>query len=331
MSPLLQAKALSKVFSSGLVDRAKTVALKDFSLEINDEEPIIISLAGESGSGKSTAANLLLGLLEPTSGEVLFRGQNLWRMGRNSWTSYRREVQAIFQDPFEVFNPFYRVDRVLKTVIQRFGLASGTRETRKMMEEALETVGLRPDDVLGKHPHEISGGQRQRVMIARAFLPRPRLIVADEPVSMLDTSMRGLALEIMLRLKEEHGMSFIYVTHDLSTAYQISDRIIVLYRGHTVEEGPIDPVITAPRHPYTQMLTRAIPVPDPTVRWQQPQASIAQADDDDTGCVFVGRCPQAMPHCRNAAPPIYSVGDHHVANCFLYDDKVAIAQRGLET
>ncbi len=327
--PLLETTKLTKTFGGGLLKGDETVALQDFNLLLCEETPSIVAIAGESGSGKTTAANLLLGLLTPSAGHVTFRGTDLRDLQGEGWSQYRREVQAIFQDPYEVFNPFYKVDRVLRSVIRKFKLSSNRQQARTMMTDALEAVGLRADDVLGKYPHELSGGQRQRIMIARAFLTKPRLIVADEPVSMLDASLRGLMLEIMLRLKEEHGISFIYVTHDLSTAYQISDRILVLYRGVTVEQGPIDPVITAPRHPYTQMLTAAVPTPDPAVRWaqhtrhaktqQNGHANNQNGHANNTvGCNFADRCPQVMAQCRTMVPPAVTIQGEQTATCFLY-------------
>lgn len=317
---LLEAKMLTKSFGGGLLAGAKMVALHDFNLALAEDAPAIITIAGESGSGKTTAANLLLGLLTPSAGQIYYRGTELRNLTGQSWQAYRREVQAIFQDPYEVFNPFYKVDRVLRIVIHKFQLAHSRRQRQALMGEALETVGLHPDDVLGKYPHELSGGQRQRIMIARAFLTRPRLIVADEPVSMLDASLRGLMLEIMLRLKSAYGISFIYVTHDLSTAYQISDRMMVLYRGVTVEQGPIDQVITRPHHPYTQLLTAAVPTPDPNVRWTQPAQSIKvqlHGQPVSSGCNFADRCPQAMTRCRLSPPPALTVGIGHTATCYL--------------
>lgn len=320
--PLLETQNLTKSFGGGLLAGTATVVLRDFTLCLSAEEPSIVAIAGESGSGKTTAAHLILGLLAPSQGRVHFRGTDIHQLDNRGWRRYRREVQAIFQDPYEVFNPFYQVDRVLRSVIHKFRLATNRSEAHTMMRKALETVGLRADDVLGKYPHELSGGQRQRIMIARAFLTQPRLIVADEPVSMLDASSRGLVLEIMLRLKNEFGISFLYVTHDLSTAYQISDRIMVLYRGVTVEQGPSDAVIPQPRHPYTQILTAAVPTPDPSVRWPQPtrvvKAPSASQPNDANGCPFADRCPQVMVQCRQALPPILSVGDAHTATCYLY-------------
>lgn len=319
--PLLQVQAVTKVYSGSLFDGTHTVALKDFNLTVHADEPTITALAGESGSGKSTAVNLMLGFIAPTEGSVRFHGVEVTSLSRAQQAAFRQEVQAVFQDPYEVFNPFYRVEHVLYMVIRRFRLAQGRADADAKVREALELVGLRADDVLGKYPHQLSGGQRQRIMIARAFLLRPRLIVADEPVSMLDASLRGQILEIMLRLRQEFGISIIYVTHDLSTAYQISDRIIVLYQGMTAETGATPLVIEQPLHPYTQLLVRSIPIPDPAIRWGKPLASAYDAPERAShGCAFGARCPHVMDRCRQSAPPLMSVGETRAAACYLLDD-----------
>src|SRR5688572_29247083 len=191
MTALLEARHVTKVFGGGRFSKAPgTVALDDFSFRVDAAPPTITAIVGESGSGKTTLARLLLGLAAPTSGEVLYRGQNLRRLSSEERKSFRRDVQVIFQDPYEVYNPFYKVDHVLETPISKLGLAKSRAEARRLMEEALETVGLRSEETLGRYPHQLSGGQRQRIMVARAFLLRPRLIVADEPVSMIDASLR---------------------------------------------------------------------------------------------------------------------------------------------
>jgi peptide/nickel transport system ATP-binding protein len=177
-------------------------------------------------------------------------------------------VQAITQDPFAAFNPFYKVDHVFDVLLRKFEIADTRARARTLIGEALEFVGLSPPETLGRYPHELSGGQRQRIMVARAFLLRPRLIVADEPVSMIDASLRATILEFVLRLKAELRVSFLYITHDLSTAYQISDEIVVLRHGHVVERGATRAVIDDPQHPYTQLLLRSIPQPDPDARWE---------------------------------------------------------------
>jgi peptide/nickel transport system ATP-binding protein len=262
----------------------------------------------------------VLGFTAPTEGSIRFHGAEVGSLNRAQQGAFRKEIQAIFQDPYEVFNPFYRVEHVLYMVIRKFRLARGRADADALVRESLELVGLRAEDVLGKYSHQLSGGQRQRIMIARAFLLRPRLIVADEPVSMLDASLRGQVLEIMLRLKQEFGISIIYVTHDLSTAYQISDRIIVLYRGTTAEAGETQPVIEQPLHPYTQLLVQSIPIPDPAIRWGKPPPSAYNAPESaPRGCPFAARCPHVMDRCRQSAPPLRSVGATRAAACYLLD------------
>lgn len=271
MTQLLEARDITKVFGGGLGGRALKVALKNFSLSLDSDKPTIIAVVGESGSGKTTMGRMLLGLDHPTTGDILFRGKSLRQLSREQAREFRIQVQAIFQDPFGVFNSFYRVDHVLTMPIAKFGLARNAKDARTMIEQALKAVGLRPNDTLGRYPNQLSGGQRQRIMIARALLLRPKVIIADEPVSMVDASLRVSILKNLLQLKEEFGISIIYITHDLTTAYQISDSIIVLYRGEVVEEGGVE-LVNDPQHPYTKLLISSIPIPDPNRPW----------GDDDT-------------------------------------------------
>jgi ABC-type glutathione transport system ATPase component len=235
MPALLEARDITQVF--GDEKRGGTVALDGISFAISSEVPSFTSVVGESGSGKTTLARILLGFLRPTRGEVRYLGRDLRTAPGPEHRRFRREVQAIFQDPFEIYNPFYKVDHLLAVPIRKFRLAGSRAEARALMETALRTVGLRPEETLGRYPHQLSGGQRQRVTVARALLLKPRVIIADEPVSMVDASLRALILENMLRLKREFGISFLYITHDLSTAYQIADDIYVLYRGTVAETG----------------------------------------------------------------------------------------------
>lgn len=318
--PLLEVKNLTKVFGGGLFNSEQTVALDDFSITIEGATPTVTTIAGESGSGKSTLANLVLGFLTPSAGEILFDGRNIATMSKAELFAFRRDVQAIFQDPYGTYNPFYKVDNVFETVIRKFKLATDRREARRITEEALEVVGLRPGEILGKFPHQLSGGQRQRIMVARAFLLKPRLIVADEPVSMIDASLQVRILDIFERLKNDYGISFLYITHDLSTAYQISDDIFVLYQGSIMEKGAIDGVIENPQHPYTQLLVGSIPVPDPDVEWEAIKSSTEDelSKEKTSGCKFYGRCPHAMPVCLSAPPPLYRVGSEQEAACYLY-------------
>src|SRR5687768_9077161 len=268
MQPLLEARNVFKVFGGGRFSRSPgMVALDDFSFRIDDEPPSITAVVGESGSGKTTLARLLLGLTAPTSGEVLYRGKDLTKLGGTERKQFLRDVQVIFQDPYEVYNPFYKVDHVLSTPIEKFKLASNKAQARALMEETLNAVGLRPEETLGRHPHQLSGGQRQRVMVARALLLQPRLIIADEPVSMVDASLRATILESLRQLHLKFGISILYITHDLTTAYQISQNILVMYRGEVAEAGDVDLVVKDPRHPYTQLLIQSIPKADPDHPW----------------------------------------------------------------
>jgi peptide/nickel transport system ATP-binding protein len=273
-APVVELRHVRKVFGGGgMFSRREVAALKDFSMTIDADRASIVAIVGESGSGKTTMARMLLGLETPSSGEVLYQGTDLKRLSKAEWRDFRRNVQAIFQDPFGVYNSFYKVDHVLETPLRKFKLASGRDEMRRLMEQALRQVGLQPENTLGRYPHQLSGGQRQRTMVARTLLLRPRVIVADEPVSMIDASLRTTVLGNLLQLKRQFGISLVYITHDLTTAYQISDRIIVLYQGDVVESGEPEQIVRAPRHPYTQLLIRSIPEPDPDHRWGE--------DDED--------------------------------------------------
>ena len=206
MTALLEARHVTKIFGGGLIKRRRTIALEDFSFSIGGGQPTITGVVGESGSGKTTMARLLLGMESPTQGEVLYQGKALRQLSRPEWRAFRRDVQIIFQDPFEVYNPFYTVDHVLTTPIAKFHLANSKQGSRTLIEEVLQAVGLRHEETLGRYPHQLSGGQRQRVMVARALLLRPRLIIADEPVSMIDASLRATVLDNLRQLNEVFGI-----------------------------------------------------------------------------------------------------------------------------
>ncbi len=317
-TPLLDLRNVSKVFSSGFFQKHSTTALDNVSFQVKQENPGITAIAGESGSGKTTLARLLLGIVEPTSGKVLYLGKELRSMSKEEQREYRREVQPIFQDPFEVYNPFYRVDHVLTTPIFNFNMADSKEQAADMAEKALETVGLRPIETLGRFPHQLSGGQRQRIMVARALLLRPRVIVADEPVSMVDASLRANILERISAANDDMGISVLYITHDLTTALQISDNIIVLYQGTVVETGKVETVINDPRHPYTQLLVDSIPKPDPKQRWGSDMAPHETGVAATLkGCKFAPRCPFVMEECKVSQPPLYRTGVNRAAACYL--------------
>jgi peptide/nickel transport system ATP-binding protein len=296
------------------------VALEDFSLAIDGTRPTITAIVGESGSGKTTLARLLLGLVAPTSGEVLYQGRNLHALSAAERRAFRRDIQAIFQDPYGVYNPFYRVDHVLRTPVARFHLAKTTREAHGMIEDALRAVGLRPEEILGRYPHQLSGGQRQRVMVARALLLRPHLIVADEPVSMVDASLRATILGSLRELNLERGISIIYITHDLATAYQVADNIIVLYRASVTEAGDVELVVKAPKHPYTRLLIASIPQVSVQRTWLDEPAGGQRTDAAHGGCKFVARCPVAMRICQQTAPVPRETEPGRIVACHQYAD-----------
>ena len=319
MAPLIEAVDVSKRFAGGL-GREGTLALAGLSLAIDTEKPSIIAVVGESGSGKTTLARLLLGLVEPTGGAIRYRGTDLRRLDRDGRRAFRHDVQAVFQDPYGVYTPFYRVDHVLWTPLRRFRLAASRAEARERIGQALRMVGLQPEEILGRFPHQLSGGQRQRVMVARALLLQPKLIVADEPVSMVDASLRATILGSLRRLTDEHGISILYITHDLATAYQVADSILVLYRAHLAEAGAVERVVKEPRHPYTQLLISAIPRAHAARDW------LGQADDSGrnshafaaAGCSFADRCPHAMPACLASPPGLYRTEPRRAVACVQY-------------
>ncbi len=333
MTSLLEAQNVTRVFGSGLLTKGRTVAVDGVSLMISEEKPSITAIAGESGSGKTTLARLLLGVIQPTSGSILYRGRTLTAMDRRARQGFRRQVQAIFQDPYEAYNPVYRVDQTLTTPVRKFRLAHTREEAHQQVEESLRMAGLRPEETLGRYPHQLSGGQRQRIMVAGALLLNPRVILADEPVSMVDASLRATILESLVKLKRELGISFIYITHDLTTAYQVSQNIYILYRGSVAEVGSVEKVIKHPKHPYTRLLVSSIPLPDPDRHWggeseieskaSAPGAPLAEVE----GCKFSNRCPYVMAECQRASPPLYLTDDNRAVACYLHEGSAQVSGR----
>ena len=325
-TPLLQVINATKIYGGGFLQgNKKVVALQNFNLTIPSDSAKIVTIAGESGSGKSTLANLVLGFTYLTSGQILFKGHDIGKLSKKDRKIYRRHVQAIFQDPYAVYNPYYRVGHIFDLVIANFKLAKNKKEARDLIENALNVVGLQGKEVLHKYPHQLSGGQRQRMMVARAYLLKPELIVADEPVSMVDASLRAMILDIMLRLRDESGISFLYITHDLSTAYQVGDEIYLLYQGSIAESGNTVEVIENPMHPYVQQLINSIPVPDPDNKWS---SDISLPDDEemrthaDSGCRFYQRCDRHWDKCLVQQPSLYQVdNENHQVACYLYAEE----------
>lgn len=264
------ATKIYKVSSGFLGEEKQVVALNDFSIVIQEKPAAITTIAGESGSGKTTIANLVLGFTSITSGRIKFLGKDLSEMSPEELFNYRKNVQAVFQDPFGVYNPFYKIKHIFDLVIKHFKLAASKSDAMNLIEESLGVVGLKGDDVLDKFPHQLSGGQRQRMMMARAYMIKPKIIVADEPVSMVDASLRAGIIDVMLKMRDEEGINFLYITHDLATAYQIGNQIYILYRGNVVQSGDTVDVINNPKHPYVQLLVDSVPPPFYDANWSKP-------------------------------------------------------------
>ena len=264
------ATKIYKVSSGFLGEEKKVRALNDFSIVIPEKPASITTIAGESGSGKTTIANLVLGFTSITSGRIKFLGKDLSEMSSKELFNYRKNVQAVFQDPFGVYNPFYKIRHIFDLVIKHFKLVATKTDATKLIEESLGVVGLKGDEVLDKFPHQLSGGQRQRMMMARAYMIKPRIIVADEPVSMVDASLRAGIIDVMLKMRDEDGINFLYITHDLATAYQIGNQIYILYRGDVVQSGDTVDVIDNPKHPYVQLLVDSVPPPFYDENWSKP-------------------------------------------------------------
>jgi peptide/nickel transport system ATP-binding protein len=327
--PLLSIRNASKHYQVGGgigQKKREVVALQDFNLDIEHKPATITTIAGESGSGKTTLANVVLGFTSISSGQILYQGKDTAMMTAPEILEYRRNVQAVFQDPFGVYNPFYRIEHLFDLVNKNFKLTTNASDARERIEDALNVVGLLGEEILRKYPHQLSGGQRQRIMMARAYLIKPKVIVADEPVSMVDASLRAAILDVMLKMRDKENISFLYITHDLSTAYQVGDKIFILYQGSIAEKGQTTAVIDKPHHPYVKLLVDSVPQPDPDEKWGE---DIELPDEetmrnaDVNGCRFYPRCPQRMDKCLSAQPPLYSVGEReHEAACYLYDGTV---------
>lgn len=317
----------------GPVGGARLVAVNDITFSMASDRPAIFTLAGESGSGKTTLSRLLLHDLEPTTGKVLFEGRDLATIRKRSEVKeFMKKVQPVFQNPFETFSPLRRVEAYLFDTAMNFEMASNRQDAAQVVDESLRNVGLSLDEVSKRYPHELSGGQIQRVSVARALIPQPKLILADEPVSMVDASLRMEIVNLFRRLRDEQNVSIIYITHDLATAYYVSDRIAIMLRGYIVESGPVEDVLSQPAHPYTQLLKESIPEPAPKEResWAKhiDLGTTEVKEYGREGCKFAGRCPQVMDVCRKADPPDVLV-NRQTVKCYLYTEVVAIAPRAL--
>jgi len=323
---VLDVRELTKHFPVGGMLRTQHVhALNGASFTIDEGE--VVALVGESGSGKSTTARLIARLIPPTSGEITFNGHDVLKTEpKQSSLDYRRQVQMIFQDPFGSLNPVHTIGHHLERPLKIHKIADGSSVKEKMLE-LLETVGLNPpEEFADRYPHELSGGQRQRVAIARALAVNPRIILADEPVSMLDVSIRMGVLNLMARLKAERGIGFLYITHDLSSARYVGDKTIVMYAGHMVEGAESTELMEQPAHPYTQLLIAAVPHPEAADRTVQARGEVPSLVDPPPGCPFAPRCPKVMDVCRQIMPTRTTVSEGHWVACYLYPQNTAREQ-----
>jgi peptide/nickel transport system ATP-binding protein len=328
--PILEGVNLHKLFSIGSLNLSRTQravhAVEDASLSLYPGRAL--ALVGESGSGKTTVARILAGLYNPTSGMVRFRGEPARLNDKKYLQTYRRKVQMVLQDPFSSLNPVHDVRYHLTRPLRVFDHAQNRKQETEQILALLDRVNLSPaEQFIQKYPHQLSGGQRQRVSIARALAVRPEVLLADEPVSMLDVSIRLDILNLLLRLKDEEHLALLFITHDIASARYFAEDTLVMYAGQMVEGGPSDEVIQRPRHPYTQLLISAAPNPDnlhsqsgKTVTNYTPQGEIPSLIHPPTGCRFHPRCPHAMPICSQRFPARTELGNGRWTNCFLFGE-----------
>ncbi|MCS7239637.1 MAG: ABC transporter ATP-binding protein [Candidatus Bipolaricaulota bacterium] len=317
MKKVVELQNVTKIYSvGGGLARAKIIAVDNVSFHLNLGE--IFGLAGESGCGKTTTARIILGFEKPTSGTVVVYGLSPTRSGVQARFG-PGGIQAVFQNPFETFNPLRLVEAYFFETVKNYRLAQTKRQAAELIEDALQAVGLSYAEVAERYPSEFSGGQLQRIAIARALLTKPRLLIADEPVSMVDASLRISIVNLFRKLRDELGMAILYITHDLATAYYICDRIALMFRGNLVEMGEVSRVLGSPRHPYTRLLTESIPKADPTRKWTG-RIALLETEEEEyrrKGCKFAGRCPTVMEECKYSVPPD-SLVDGVLVKCFLY-------------
>lgn len=321
--PILETRDLSKYFYTGNALRRTVVkAVQNATIQLYPEQ--VSALVGESGSGKSTIVRMLARLYAPTSGDILYEGESVMKeWSRPALLRYRGRVQMIFQDPFASLNPAHRVNYLLERVLRIHHKAPpGLRGAiHRQIIELLEDVALTPaEDFINKYPHQLSGGQRQRVAIARALAVEPRVILADEPVSMLDVSIRLGVLNLMDRLRALRGIAFLYVTHDIASARYFANEIMVMYAGHIVEKAESEELIQNPKHPYTQLLLSAVPDPSRGLRTAEVDIKGEIPDLATLGqyCPFAQRCSKVMDQCWKAVPPITTFEDKSWTRCYLY-------------
>lgn len=320
---ILEVKNLKKYFQAGRpgwFSRQEEFvhAVDDVDMQLRRGE--VIALVGESGCGKSTLALTLMGLEAATEGSILFEGRDITRVSDRERKALRQRIQMVFQDPYESLNPTQTIDEIVSEPLEVHGLALNPDERRERVISALEDAGLKPaEDYLHRYPHQLSGGQRQRVVIAGALVLEPHLLLADEPVSMLDVSIRAEIINLLADLRRTRGISVIFITHDLGTVGYFADRVAVMYLGRIVEIGTMREVLKDPKHPYTQALLSVIPVPNPRMRRKRLilQGETPNPIDLPSGCRFHPRCPVAIDVCKHSDPSLLKVSDSHQAACLL--------------
>ncbi len=329
-SPLLQIEDLSKIFHirQGFSTQ-EFHAVDSASITLESDKPEIFAVVGESGSGKTTLAKMVLGMEAASQGILRYKDRVINDLSNKEMkTWFYNEVQPVFQDPFAAFSPLKRIDRYLYETVYNYKMVDDKKAAPRYINEVLSEVGLTLAEIAGRYPNELSGGQAQRVAIARALITKPSLIVADEPVSMLDASLRMSIVNMFRKLKEDNRVSVIYITHDLATAYYAGDRIAVMLRGWIVELGTTEQVLGNPLHPYTQNLKASIPSINVDDAWGD-QIDLAVIETDEytrTGCKFAGRCPAVMDICHDNIPPSV-VHEGREVKCFLYDETVDTAKK----